>query len=159
MPNLKEIIGDWSFMKKIDATPSNARFTPKPIIVVSEITERMRGGELISKDEFPAHLKDGRQVFLDEQSLPFVFYISDQGWYLKRRFIGYKFHFRWCSTLGAMDSQGRIKRYRAKYDICDPVFKINDGESNAQLKVCLNCCNEFYKKTRFTNFLTRTGTT
>ena len=148
MPTLKKILGDWRFMKKIDAVPSDAPFVPKPIDYVSEVTEWLRSGKLISKDDFPAHLKGG-QVFLDEQSLPFVFYISDQNHFVynwTRRIFdrhGYKFHFRWCSTLQAQDNRGRIKRYRAKYDICNPEFKINDGNNNARIKVCLNCCNGF----------------
>ena len=150
MPNQKEIIGDWSFMKKIDAMPSDAPFAPKPIDFVSAFTERLRKGESIPSNQFPKHFKDG-QVFLDEQSLPFVLYISDQNRfsYWTRGLIeryNYKFHFRWCQTLKQMDNQGRIERYRAKYDICDPVFKVNDNKNNAQLKVCLNCCNDFRRK-------------
>ena len=157
MPNLKEIIGDWSFMKKIDAVPSDSPFAPKPIDFISAFTERLREGESIPSNEFPKYFKDGH-VFLDEQSLPFVLYISDQnrlpprfpywprGWIKPHKRHEYKFHFRWCQTLKQMDNQGKIERYRAKYDICDPVFKVNDNKNNAQLKVCLNCCNNFRRK-------------
>ena len=125
-------------MRAIDARPST-----KPFEVVDELdrtTEKLRRGEAISLDSVPEEWK-GLPIFLDEQSLPFVFYISDQGFF---RFGNeYKFHFRWCSTLKIMSKKGRIQRYRAKYDICNPKFEINDGSNKKELKVCLNCCKNF----------------
>ena len=142
MKNSKSIIGDWSFMGKIGAKPSDKPFAPVPAIKTSEATKKLIDGKAISIDEIPDDWKTG-EVFLDERSLPFVLYISDQTiahlFGFRRR---YKFHFKWCRTLASMKKQNREKRYRAKYDICNPSFEINDRKSKEKLKVCLNCCNE-----------------
>ncbi len=146
MADIKEIVGDWSFMNEIGAKPSNKPFAPIPLELVSETTRNLRGGVPIRLSEFPEEWKDA-PIFLDEQSLPFVFYISDQNWLWRWNTSSeYKFHFRWCKTLERMNRAGRSGRYRAKYDICNPVFQINDGRNEKKLKVCLNCCNEFHSE-------------
>ena len=134
-------------MAKIGATPSTKPFTTSPVVVISETTEKLRAGEKISLEDIPEEYKNV-SIFLDEQSRPFVFYISDQQWYSKWR-SEYKFHFKWCHTLANMKSQGREKRYRAKYDICNSFFDVNDGSEKKELKVCLNCCKEFPKVYEF----------
>ena len=125
-------------MGKIGARPSTKPF--EPVGGLHPTTAKLRQGEPISLGSVPKEWK-GLPIFLDEQSLPFVFYISDQGFF--RFGNGYKFHFRWCSTLEDMSDNGRIQRYRAKYDICNPEFEINDGSDKKELKVCLNCCKNF----------------
>lgn len=152
MTEREDLIGDWSFMKKIDAKPSNKKFEPVPILVCSKATINLRSGKSISLMDAPEEWVD-LPIFLDEQSLPFVFYISDQPRFISR-FIplyreatNYKFHFRWCFTLEMMRESGRIQRYRAKYDICNPMFEVNDGKQKKKLKVCLNCCKGFRAKT------------
>ena len=132
------IIGDWSFMKKIGAKPSNKPF--EPVAILPKTTGILRRGESIALDKVPEEWKQW-PIFLDEQSLPFVFYISDQNWFYQIG-RGYKFHFRWCHTLEDMQGKGRRQRYRSKYDICNPAFEINDGKYKP-LKVCINCCNGF----------------
>lgn len=139
MPDVETIIGKWSFMETIGARPSTKPFEPIPIPLLSKTTDILRQGDTISLTDVPEEWKR-LPIFLDEHSLPFVFYISDQSWDYK-----YKFHFKWCRTLENMQREGRIQRYRAKYDICNPAFEINDGHGRAteNLTVCKNCCNEF----------------
>ncbi len=139
MPSVPELIGDWSFIDKIGARPSSKHF--EPIAILPKTTATLRQGGTIALTDVPEEWKQ-LSPFLDEQSLPFVFYISDQKW-LYRLGPGYKFHFKWCSTLEGKQRDGTIKRYRAKYDICNPAFEINDGKEKTNCKVCLNCCNEF----------------
>lgn len=147
MITVEKIIGDWSFMGKIGAKPSNRPF--KPVALLPKTTETLRQGGTITLDEVPEEWKH-LKIFLDEQSLPFVFYISDQNWltrvgirYKPRVDSVYKFHFKWCQALVNMKAKGRISRYRAKYDICNPAFAINDGHQEAILKVCKWCCSSF----------------
>lgn len=138
MNSVKEIVGDWSFMRKIGATRSDKLFVPVPISFLPAVTEKLRDGGSIPLDEVPEEWKR-LPIFLDEQSLPFVLYISDQSWFWGAG--NYKFHFKWCQTLAMMKNVGKIARYRAKYDICNPNFEINDGKLLKPLKVCINCCN------------------
>ena len=126
-------------MGKIGARPSTKPFI-KVVDELDSTSEKLRQGEAISLDSVPEEWKH-LPIFLDEQSLPFVFYISDQSYFRFSR--GYKFHFMWCSTLKDMSNKGRIQRYRAKYDICNPKFEINDGKNKKELRVCLNCCKNF----------------
>ena len=128
-------------MKKIGASPSDKLFAPVPIPRLPKIIKKLIQGEAISLDEIPEEWKNG-ELFLDDRSLPFVLYISDQKLFWTTS--NYKFHFKWCKTLASMEGQGKRDRYRAKYDICNPVFEINDGKRKNKLKVCLNCCNEFF---------------
>ncbi len=105
MPSVTELIGDWSFIRRIGAEPSTRPFEPVPIPpTLSETTKKLIRGETVSLDEVRKEWED-RPLFLDERSLPFVFYISDQHWYY-RSSKGYKFHFKWCSTLEHMQSIG-----------------------------------------------------
>jgi len=145
------LVGDWSFMAAISAVPSTKPFSPMETPIVSGVTKELRGGgfDLASVSDALRELP----VFVDEESLPFVLYISDQAnqsaWRRPQRLFQsgggftYKFHFKWCKTLESMSGKNRFDRYRAKYDICNPSFEINDGEVRKNLKVCLNCCNEF----------------
>ena len=124
-------------MRAIDAHPSTKPF--EVVVRLHPTIAKLRKGETISLDSVPEEWKH-LPVFLDEQSLPFVFYISDQGFF---RFGNeYKFHFRWCSTLRNMSSKGRFQRYRAKYDICNPEFEINDGSNKKELKVLFELLQE-----------------
>ena len=134
-------------MRAIDAHPSTKPF--EVVVRLHKSTGKIRQGKKITLDDVPEEWKH-LSVFLDEQSLPFVLYISDQGYF--QFGSGYKFHFRWCSTLEDMSKRKRIQRYRGKYDICNPKFEINDGKNKKELKVCLNCCNEFYPGSVYTFF-------
>lgn len=146
---MKNLAGNWSsVLNKIGAKPSTKELAP--VALISKSTLSMRKQKTITLKDAPREWRDF-QVFLDEQSFPFVLYISDQ----KFKFISnqkfkfffsfkeYKFHFKWCKTLEEMSNKGRSDRYRAKYDICNPLFNINDETSTKQLRVCKNCCNEF----------------
>lgn len=138
MTEPERIAGDWGFMKKIGATPSTKPFEPIPIR--HGITGPLKRGESFVLQDVPEQWKHG-QIFLDDQSLPFVLYISDQD-RVYQALVGYRFHFKWCSHLAKMHHDRRDQRYRAKYDICNPAFEINDGNNEA-LNVCKKCCSEF----------------
>ncbi len=144
MTEVEKIIGDWSFMTKIGAKPSTKTF--EPVSIASKITGKLRQGETITLADIPEEWTR-LPVFLDDQSLPFVLYISDQYWSY-RITKGYKFHFKWCAALQEMKERGKIDRYRAKYDICNPAFEINDNDRE-ELKVCMRCCSEFPEVYRF----------
>ena len=139
-------IGDWTFIEKIGAKDSPKPF--EPIAILSNTNAALRRGEAISLAAVPKEWKE-LPIFLDEQSLPFVFYISDQSWFLRYWGREYKFHFKWCSTLKGMKKNNKIDRYRAKYDICNPSFEVNDGKGKKDIKVCLNCCNEHQDVRKF----------
>ena len=137
-------MGGWpSILGRIDAKPSIKPLIQVPIVSLNKTTEKVRQGRGIKIEEVPEEWKD-QPIFLDEQSLPFVLYISDQRWFNSFG-RGYKYHFKWCSTLAEKKKNKTDKKYRAKYDICNPTFGVNDNAANRNLKVCLNCCNEFYQ--------------
>lgn len=138
MITVEKIVGDWSFMEKIGAKPSNKPF--EPVATLPKTTAILRQGGTITLDEVPEEWKH-LKIFLDEQALPFVLYISDQNRFHPVGSV-YKFHFKWCGALARMKAQGRIGRYRAKYDICNPAFAINDVYKE-RLKVCRYCCSSF----------------
>jgi len=109
------LVGDWSFMATIRAVPSTKLFSPIETPIVSPDTKTLRGGgfDLASVSDALRKLP----IFVDEESLPFVLYISDQAnrstWHPQRllQSVGnftYKFHFKWCKTLESMSGKKTV---------------------------------------------------
>ena len=140
-------IGDWTFIGNIGARRSEKPF--EPIAILSNTNAALRRGEAISLAAVPKEWKE-LPIFLDEQSLPFVFYISDQ-FFVRRywralsrqyRRREYKFHFKWCRTLEEMKNRTGVIDTGLNTTFATHPLKSMMARPKKDLKVCLNCCNE-----------------
>ena len=138
--NWKEILSS------IDADKSEWVLVPADL---RKIANKMRKGELLTAAEI-IQIQDrwqSKHPFADDSGNPFVLFIYDRYslWDIVSSFLTYskyKFHFMWCSTLQEMEQQGRGSRYKAKYDIQNPIFN-SSNDTPQKLDVCKNCLKQF----------------
>lgn len=135
----QSIQNDWGFLNKIGAVPRKWKLVTSDL---KKLSNKAKSGEALSGNDVKKLKEEAwisEQPFYDEEENPFVLYIYDQSF---RWGNDYKFHFCWCSTLEQMGAAGRISRYKAKYDIDNPNFKVRNDKLK-KLKVCQNCLTGF----------------
>ena len=134
---------EWEeILQIIGAKKSTWRLIP---FELDEISTKMMSGELLTKEEIQKlkNIWQSKEPLADQNGNPFVLYIYDRSTSIWNKFESkYKFHFKWCHTLENMDKDGRRGRYKAKYDIENPVFD-SSYKRKETLDVCLNCINNF----------------
>ena len=115
-------------------------------VELRKLGKRFDEEELLTKEEIEKirELWKSTDPFIDEHNNPFVLYIYDRSNFFKNSHSfsgGYKFHFKWCSTLSKMKGWGRSARYKKKSDITNNKF--DSPTSKDELRVCKNCLNAF----------------
>ena len=135
---------DWDeILKRIGAKKSEWRLIKSEL---RELSEKMQEGNLMTGEEITKLRQAWKSdnPFTDESGRPFVLFIYDRSprWSFLQYGSKYKFHFKWCKTLEQMDKAGRSARYKAKYDIENPLFD-SSSDKKEVLDVCQNCINGF----------------
>lgn len=147
---------EWDFLKKIDGKKSVWRLIPAEL---RGLAKKLEKGELMTGEEL-AQLKDTwikKTPYIDSNGKPFVLFILDRSFNVRwrTRFLKpfsrnevhkseYKYHFMHCSTQEKMVRIGKDTRYKAKYDIENPLFPSVESDLRRDiLDVCKNCLSGY----------------